>query len=55
MRRWDEHDDAAAGALARAWPGNAPEQLVRGGIPVGGIGSKAEFRLVVQVHPEVGA
>ncbi|PIM66199.1 integrase [Streptomyces sp. JV178] len=24
MRRWDEHEDAAGDALARAWPGNAP-------------------------------
>lgn len=31
MRRWEEREDAAEGALARAWPGNAPEQLVRGG------------------------
>ena len=23
MRRWDEHEDAAGDALARAWPGNA--------------------------------
>lgn len=40
MRRWGEHEDAAAGALARAWPGNAPEQLVRGGTPAGYIGTK---------------
>jgi hypothetical protein len=43
--------DAAVGASARAWPGSAPEQLVRGGTRVGGIGSEAAFRLVVQAHP----
>lgn len=32
-------------ALAEAWPGNAPERLVRAGIPVGDIGSKGMFRL----------
>lgn len=31
------------------WPGNAPEQLVRGGIPAGDIGSKAIFQLAADV------
>jgi hypothetical protein len=45
---------ATTGALAGTWPGNAPEQLVRGGIRVGWIGSKAVFRLAVQAAPEKG-
>ncbi len=45
MRRWEESTDSSESALAGSWPGNAPEQLVRAGIPVGGIGTKAVFRL----------
>lgn len=55
MQRWDECEDAPAGAWGRTWPGNAPEQLVRRGVGVGGIGSKAEFRLVAQAYPDEGA
>ncbi len=45
MRRWEEATDSSESALAGSWPGNAPEQLVRAGIPVGGIVTEAVFRL----------
>ncbi|WP_394436111.1 site-specific integrase [Streptomyces sp. SGAir0957] len=43
MRRWEAPADDEEGALAGSWPGNAPEQLVRGGTPVGDIGSRGVF------------
>lgn len=45
MRRWEGVTEADEGGLTGYWPGMAPEQLVRGGIRVGEIGSKTEFRL----------
>jgi integrase len=38
MRRWERAADAANGRSQEIRPGNAPEQLVRGGKPVGDIG-----------------
>ncbi|MEY9989529.1 hypothetical protein ABIE67_001561 [Streptomyces sp. V4I8] len=43
------------GASAGPWPGNAPELLVRAGIPVGDIGSKGAFQLAAQLCAAKGA
>ncbi|MFI9583491.1 hypothetical protein ACIHCQ_16960 [Streptomyces sp. NPDC052236] len=45
MREWDGRSEAADEGLAGIWPGNAPEQLDRGEIPVGDIGSKGRYLL----------
>lgn len=42
------------GWLNGFWPGNAPQLLVRAGIPVGDIGSKGTFRLAAQVRSGKG-
>ena len=47
MQRWQAPMSDAEGDLAAPWPGNAPELLVRAGIPVGDIGSKGASRLTV--------
>ncbi|MEV5776042.1 hypothetical protein AB0L49_33185 [Streptomyces antimycoticus] len=41
--------------VPRKCPGNAPEQLVRAGIPVGGIGTEVVFRLAAQIVRRQGA
>ncbi|MFI6526589.1 tyrosine-type recombinase/integrase [Streptomyces uncialis] len=45
MRRWEGATDADEGELTGYWPGNTPEQLVRGGIRVGETGSNPQYRL----------
>jgi hypothetical protein len=40
MRRWEGMAEAAGDRSQGIRPGNAPEQLVRGGIPVGDTGRK---------------
>ncbi|MCX4821067.1 hypothetical protein OG883_14315 [Streptomyces sp. NBC_01142] len=43
MRQWDGPTEAADEGLAGIWPGNAPAQLVKGGIPVGDIGRERTY------------
>ncbi|WP_232543892.1 hypothetical protein [Streptomyces buecherae] len=55
MRRWEAPADDEEGASTTPWPGNAPEQLVRGGMPVGDIGSRGVFRLAASLPAPKGA
>lgn len=55
MQRWEAPMGDAEGDLAGPWPGNAPELLVRAGIPVGDIGSKGASRLTASPHAAKGA
>jgi hypothetical protein len=47
MLRWEAPMGDAEGDLAGPWPGNAPELLVRAGIPVG-VRVHLDYRSVVR-------
>lgn len=55
MQRWEAPMGDAEGDSAGPWPGNAPELLVRAGIPVGDIGSKGASRPTAQPCAAEGA